>query len=169
MRFENLATVAPSRTLWSADQLSFTICAFMTCSFSSNLGNIWTFPIAPIATCGGKITGLAYVPPIEPIFDSYPCKMVRAKKTYFHRAVALGFQKGSPYLKLFNSRISYYRQNGLIANMAALKKDPKGSVKCTENHFDPLGYKTVFSAFAVLGIGLAFAIFYSTFEYFCKC
>ena len=106
---------------------------------------------------------------IEPIFDSYPCKMVRAKKTYFHRAVALGFRKDSPYLKLFNSRISYYRQNGLIANMAALKKDPKGSVKCTENHFDPLGYKTVFSAFAILGIGLAFAIFYSTFEFFCKC
>ena len=106
---------------------------------------------------------------IEPIFDSYPCKMVRAKKTYFHRAVALGFRKDSPYLKLFNSRISYYRQNGLIANMAALKKDPKGSVKCTGSHFDPLGYKTVFSAFAVLGIGLAFAIFYSMFEFFCKC
>ena len=106
---------------------------------------------------------------IEPIFDSYPCKMVRAKKTYFHRAVALGFRKDSPYIKLFNSRIRYYRQNGLIANMAALKKDPKGSVKCTENHFDPLGYKTVFSAFAVLGIGLAFAILYSIFEFFCKC
>jgi len=24
----------------------------------------WIFPMAPIATSGGKITGLAYVPPI---------------------------------------------------------------------------------------------------------
>ena len=25
--------------------------------------------MAPIATCGGTITGLAYVPPIDPIFE----------------------------------------------------------------------------------------------------
>ena len=26
--------------------------------------------MAPIATCGGTITGLAYVPPIEPMLDN---------------------------------------------------------------------------------------------------
>lgn len=37
-RLENLAIVAPSITLWSADQLMFTMCALYTLSFSSNFG-----------------------------------------------------------------------------------------------------------------------------------
>lgn len=34
-----------------------------TVPFSSKRGILLTLPIAPTATCGGKITGLAYVPP----------------------------------------------------------------------------------------------------------
>lgn len=37
-RLENLAIVAPSITLWSADQLTLTTCALYTLSFSSNFG-----------------------------------------------------------------------------------------------------------------------------------
>ena len=37
-RLENLAIVAPSITLWSADQLTFTMCALYTLSLSSNFG-----------------------------------------------------------------------------------------------------------------------------------
>ena len=38
-RLENLAMVAPSMTLWSADQLTLTMYALYTLSLSSNLGN----------------------------------------------------------------------------------------------------------------------------------
>ena len=37
---------------------------------SSYLGSVCSLPSAPIATCGVITTGVAYVPPIAPMFDS---------------------------------------------------------------------------------------------------
>ena len=96
----NCAIVAPSIIRWSADLktqtptgqriLSFDVCKRMcTCRAgvaayqealmrragttfisSSYLGSVCSLPSAPIATCGVITTGVAYVPPIAPMFDS---------------------------------------------------------------------------------------------------
>ena len=106
---------------------------------------------------------------IEPSFDNYPCNIIRSPKTYFHRPVALALQKRSPYLKLISYKLRKYIEFGVIGNMDAIKRSPL--VICPNNEFEEIGYKTIFSAFIVFGVGLVLAVIYCIIEYyyFWKC
>ena len=103
---------------------------------------------------------------IEPIFDNYPCNIIRLHKTYFHRSVALALQKHSPYLNLFGYNLRHYMESGIIANTETAKKNPKGMVTCSNDEMERIGYKTIFSAFVVFGAGLVLAIIYCILEYY---
>ena len=105
---------------------------------------------------------------IDPIFENYPCRIIRADQTYFHRAFALGLQKNSPYLKMFNYKIRKYVESGVLANTGAMKKNPKGTVTCPSDTVKSIGYETIFSAFVLFGIGLALSVLYAWIEYICN-
>jgi hypothetical protein len=104
----------------------------------------------------------------EPIFENYPCNIIRADQTYFHRSFALGLQKNSPYLNIFNHKIRKYVESGVLANTGAMKKNPKGTVTCPSDTVESVGYETIFFAFILFGIGLALSVFYSCIEYICN-
>ena len=65
----------------AADQEALMRRAGTTFISSSYLGSVCSLPSAPIATCGVITTGVAYVPPIAPMFDS---ANVPAPKTHRH-------------------------------------------------------------------------------------
>ena len=101
---------------------------------------------------------------VEPIFESYPCSIIRSRKTYFHHPIALAFKKNSPYLGLFNHQLRLYKESGILANMVSLKKNQKGMTNCRSDPLLYIGYETVCSAFAALTIGMAMAITYLIIE-----
>lgn len=105
---------------------------------------------------------------IEPIFENYPCNIIRADQTYFHRSFALGLQKNSPYLKIFNYKIRKYVESGVLANTGAMKKNSKGTVKCPSDTVESIGYETIFSAFVLFGIGIVISAIYACIEYICN-
>jgi ionotropic glutamate receptor len=104
---------------------------------------------------------------VESSFKGYPCDIIKSPYTYFRRSSALAFQKESPYLKLFSSRIQHYNQYGIIDNMKGLKRNTKKSSKCTIDNVNQLGYKNIFSSFIFLGIGILFAFLNFCGEYLC--
>jgi len=62
-----LATVAPSRILWSAEILKLIASAGVNTDLSSShLAYVCALPIAMIADCGLRIVGTKYLPPIFP-------------------------------------------------------------------------------------------------------
>jgi hypothetical protein len=95
---------------------------------------------------------------VEPLFESYPCDIVRAQQTYFHRVFALAFKKNSQYVDLFSHQIRRYLESGVTENMASLKRYPKGTVTCPSENFLSIGYEVVFSAFVVSGLGILVAV-----------
>ena len=97
---------------------------------------------------------------IEPSFENYPCKIIRADKTYFHRSFALGLKKNSPYLKSFNHKIEKYREHGVLDNMGALVRVRREDINCPTEHIDSVGYEIIFSAFIILGVGSICSLFY---------
>lgn len=106
---------------------------------------------------------------VELAFRTFPCDIVRSPNTYFHRSVALAFRKGSPYVKLFSSRIRDYKEYGLIDHMHGLKRNAKGNVNCPQDEMNELGYENIFSSFVLLGSGVLLAIINFCVEYlFCK-
>ena len=74
--YANLATVAPSSTLWSADMLILIasigthLYPFGLVLSSTYKGTFLDFPIAIIAPYGLKIVGTKYVPPMFPTLDT---------------------------------------------------------------------------------------------------
>ena len=69
-RFENRTIVAPSTTRWSADHPKCITCLGTTFPLSSNATIFSILPMAPMATCGAKTTGMAQVAPMVPMLDS---------------------------------------------------------------------------------------------------
>ena len=106
---------------------------------------------------------------VELAFESFPCEIIRSSNTYFHRSMALAFRKGSPYVKLFSSKIRQYKEYGLIDNMEGLKTNSKDNVLCTHDDVHELGYENIFSSFVFLGSGILLAMINFCVEYlFCK-
>lgn len=58
-KLEKRDMVAPSMTLWSADQLTCMMCALIRFSSASNRGSSLICPMAPMHTVGWTMTGLA--------------------------------------------------------------------------------------------------------------
>ena len=106
---------------------------------------------------------------IEPTFENYPCNIIRADKTYFHRSFALGLKKNSPYLKLLNHKMEKYRERGVLSNMGAFAKVRKQDIDCPSEHLDSVGYETFFSAFVVLAVGVICALIHALIENTFKC
>ena len=103
---------------------------------------------------------------IEPTFEHYPCNIIRAAQTYFHRSFALGLKKNSPYVKLLNQKLAKYKDYGVLANMGAFTKVRKEDINCPSNHLESVGYETIFSAFVILGVGLICSLIYALVENF---
>ena len=89
----------------------------------------------------------------EIFFKNYPCKIIRSEKTYFHRSVALGMKKDSPYLQLFNLMLLRYIETGITANIDTLKRNKKSEKTCTDDNHPSVGYEALTSAFAMLAGG----------------
>ena len=102
---------------------------------------------------------------VDSSLESYPCKIIRADQTYFHRSMALALKTNSPYEKILNYKISRYKEQGVLANMGAFKKIRKEDINCLSDHFESVGYETIFSAFVILGFGLICSFFYVLVEF----
>ena len=94
----------------------------------------------------------------ETLFKGYPCNIIRSDKTYFHRSVALGLKKNSPYLGIFNYKLLLYVEFGVISNIKSLQKSERHKVKCRNDGHLSVGYEALLSAFVIFGGGLTAAI-----------
>ena len=76
--------------------------------------------------------------------------------------MAYALPKYSPYVKIFNHRLSVLRESGqlgLIFNRA--KEDKKLCSSHEDNHsgFNEIGYENIFTAFLLLATGVVFSLF----------
>ena len=101
---------------------------------------------------------------IESLFKKYPCSVIRARKTYFHRSLALAFKKDSEFVNLINHQLHHYMESGVIANMELFKREANGKITCPIEPCQSIGYDIVISAFLVLGLGVALAVIHLTVE-----
>ena len=91
--------------------------------------------------------------------ESYPCKVIQSTKTYFHRSVGLGMKKDSEYLELFNLRLLRYIETGVIANMDTFRSSEKTKTICKKENYESVGYESLTSVFAMLGVVSVFSAF----------
>ena len=78
--------------------------------------------------------------------------MIATPGKYDFKPYAYGFQKGSPYLFLFNHFIQEMRERGTMG--AIIAKYETNSQVCPDFSGKPLGISTCIGAFIVLSLGM---------------
>ncbi len=82
--------------------------------------------------------------------EAYPCQIRAAPPRYLSNSVTFAFQKGSPYVPLFNAKILTLKQSGEVQKMIDKYLNTKADVTCSHSSFTPIGYQNIFSAFVLL-------------------
>ena len=99
----------------------------------------------------------------SPSFDTtiadFRCNIVRPKVGYNRKDGAFGFQKESPFTKLFSHFIAKMMEKGLMTERVGNEKCEEGS-----NNFRALSYKDVILTFPILLLGCFFSMLYVTLE-----
>ena len=113
----------------------------------------------------------------------YPCVISHAKATYLKNSMAFGFQKNSPYRKLFSYFLLKMRQSGQIDKLLSMHETQLYTMKteheaCHEtSHFfqtclpnEPncvpsITLKTVWTALLILSLGVLFGAIVVLFEW----
>ena len=98
-------------------------------------------------------------PSFDTTIDDFRCHVVRPKVGYNRKDGAFGFQKESPYTKLFSHFITKMMEKGLMAERVGNEKCEEGS-----NNFRALSYKDVILTFPILLLGCFLSLLYVTIE-----
>ena len=90
-------------------------------------------------------------------FDEYArCEIKAIKAKYDVKPLAFGFQKGSPFLDLFNYYLKEMRETGALDQI--MKKYDSGPQVCEDYSGKPLGPGSVSAAFAFMIFAMIFAM-----------
>ena len=97
-------------------------------------------------------------------FDEYArCEIKAIKAKYDVKPLAFGFQKGSPFLDLFNYYLKEMRETGALDQI--MKKYDSGPQVCEDYSGKPLGPGSVSAAFAFMIFAMIFAMAIFIFEF----
>ena len=92
--------------------------------------------------------------------DAYiDCKIVATSGKYDFKPQAMGFQKDSPFLPLFNYYLNEMKEKGSLKQIQ-VKYEPPPQI-CPDYSGKSLGFSSVFAAFGVLffGVGISLILF----------
>jgi len=90
-------------------------------------------------------------------FDEYArCEIKAIKAKYDVKPLAMGFQKGSPFLDLFNYYLKEMRETGALDQI--MKKYDSGPQVCEDYSGKPLGFGSVSAAFAIMIVAMIFVL-----------